>query len=451
MAKYITKRQQGGQQGQSIAGAIVDEMGHIWRPNTGVDAGIDGHIEIRNARTGEASNLIVQAQVKSVENKFANETEQSFEYTCDVRDLQYWLGGNCPVVLVLVRRSNREAYWINVRSYFADDARRRSRKVTVSKQRDRFDANSGQRIMDAAIPETSGLYMPALPQAEKLRANLLKVKSFGKRLFVAECLLKSPKDINDTLRPTSRHLDFDWVMKGGRLLTFHDLRQARWKSIADRGTVEDFDPLEWAQADDLQRHYQFVELLNLCLRKKLAPYRTRWYSKRKIVYFAPNEGGVSRELTYKSYKSRTARLVVSPHMRADDPTLVSYYLHHAVETQFLRLDDEWHVALNPTYHYTSDGEALYRHYDALLKGSSLFDKNASVSGQTRMWMELLLDPQGSFGRYPFLSFEAPKEFELPVGVPDDDWRGTDAEPKVEDDSTLEQVPQPKMIRRLFDA
>lgn len=451
MAKYITKRHQGGQQGQSIAGAIVDEMGHIWRPNTGVDAGIDGHIEIRNAKTGEASNLIVQVQVKSFENRFASETEQSFEFTCDERDLKYWLGGNCPVILVLVRRSNREAYWINVRTYFADDARRRSRKVVFSKQQDRFDKNSAQRIMDVAIPASSGLYMPAIPHAEKLRGNLLKVKSFGSRLFVADALLKSGKEINDALRPTSKHLDFDWVMKSGRLLTFHDLREPRWKGIADRGTVEDFDPLEWAQADGLQQQHQLVELLNLCLRKKLAPLRTRWYAKRKIIYFAPNERGVSRELKYKSYKSRTTRQVVSPHMRADDPTLVSYYLHHAVETQFLPLDDEWYVALSPTYHYTSDGDALYWNYETLLKGSSLFDKNASVSGQTRMWMELLLEPQGPFGRYPFLSFEAPKEFELPVGVPDDDWRGTDAEPKVEDDSMPEPTSQPKTSRRLFDA
>lgn len=450
--KIVTESQHGGQRAQNIVGAIVETMGHLWRPNTGLDAGIDGHIEIRNTKTGEATNQIVQVQVKSKENSFLNETKQSFEFICDERDLLYWLGGNCPVILVMVRRSSGDAFWANIKGYFKDDALRRSRKVVFNKKRDRFEKGTAQKIVDVAVPAAEGFYLPAVPLREDLRCNLLKVRTFGARLYNAECLLKSGKEVAEALRPSTKYPDFDWVMKGGRLLTFHDLREQRWKDIVDRGTIEDFDTSEWADSDDPKRLYLFVELLNLCLRKKLAPLGTRWYGKRKVVFFGAHKKGVVRDLRYRSYRVRTTRQVVSAHMRTDDATLVSYYLHHAVEFQFLRFDGDWYVALNPTYHYTSDGEALYPHYEALLKGSSLFDKNQSLSGQTRMWIELLQEPHGAFTeRYPFLTFDQPQTFPVSVGVPDRDWLGTDDEEKTEEEATQESGVAKPIERSLFDA
>ena len=53
------------QQGVNLIATTVADMGFMWTPTSGSsDAGIDGFIEIRNRETGEATNLIVQAQAK---------------------------------------------------------------------------------------------------------------------------------------------------------------------------------------------------------------------------------------------------------------------------------------------------------------------------------------------------------------------------------------------------
>ncbi len=45
----------------------------------------------------------------------------------------------------------------------------------------------------------------------------------------------------------------------------------------------------------------------------------------------------------------------TPKYKKKDPSQVSYYLHAALEWQFLTVDGTWYCALDPTYHYTRDG------------------------------------------------------------------------------------------------
>ena len=82
------------QQGVNLIATIVAEMGFMWTPTSGSsDAGIDGFIEIRNRGTGEATNLIVQAQTKATGREWENETAEGFWFRCDERDLDYCYRG----------------------------------------------------------------------------------------------------------------------------------------------------------------------------------------------------------------------------------------------------------------------------------------------------------------------------------------------------------------------
>ena len=141
--KVIPARAISGQQGINLIERILLRMGLAWHPrNAGLDAGIDGNIEVRDRDTQRATNCILQVQSKVLSGQFTAETESTFEYLCDERDIEYWLGGNVPVILVVSRPNNDEAYWVSVRDAFATIDARRNRRVFFDKQRDRFDESS---------------------------------------------------------------------------------------------------------------------------------------------------------------------------------------------------------------------------------------------------------------------------------------------------------------------
>jgi hypothetical protein len=107
--KKISHQDITGDRGIALIHSIVGEMGFVWNP-TGLEAGIDGYIEIRDAITGEMTNFIIQVQSKATDKDFQAETADSFDYYCDSRDIDYWLGGNAPVILIRSRPSSNEAY-----------------------------------------------------------------------------------------------------------------------------------------------------------------------------------------------------------------------------------------------------------------------------------------------------------------------------------------------------
>ena len=87
-------------------------MGFLYTPYNPPEAGIDGFLEIRDPATGAVSGRFVAVQVKTTDDgRSAAETEQSFEYLMDAKDVEYWCGSNIPVILVLVHLGRNEAWW----------------------------------------------------------------------------------------------------------------------------------------------------------------------------------------------------------------------------------------------------------------------------------------------------------------------------------------------------
>jgi hypothetical protein len=133
--KKITKSGITGALDVNIIERRVLEMGFLWYPSGGVEAGIDGRPEIRN-ESGEVTNLIISVQSKATDGQFEGETDTHFGFTCNERDLRYWLKGNLPVIVVCSRPRTDQAYWISVRDYFADP--RTPRNVPKQRSKHRF-------------------------------------------------------------------------------------------------------------------------------------------------------------------------------------------------------------------------------------------------------------------------------------------------------------------------
>ena len=131
-----------GQKGANLIERIVLNMKYVWRPILIFDVGIDGDIEIRDPVTGEDTNTIIRVQTKATTKAFQAETPNSFEYSYQQKDLDYWLHGNASDILFFCRSDTNEAYWMSIKEYFKDISVQKTRKVLFNKRQHRFDENS---------------------------------------------------------------------------------------------------------------------------------------------------------------------------------------------------------------------------------------------------------------------------------------------------------------------
>lgn len=450
--KQIGHRDITGDKGIALIHRIVLDMGFVWNTMK-LEAGIDGIIELRDAKTAEVSNCILQVQSKAGPSWFKAETETSFEFICDERDLNYWLGGTAPVILIVSRPDQDEAYWVSIKDYFRDPHRRKNRKIVFHKVSDRFDRNCRERLAAHAIPADSGIYLSALPRTEILVSNLLKVRDYPRRLFRASTKLRFPGQVWDALRKHTDSPEGEWFLHDGFIHAFHDLTFLPWSAACLASTTENLSSLEWARSDDAKKRYVFVRMLTLCMEQLLNRQGVR-FSKTKEHYFFRSSpdfteikvGGLS---VFKGYASKS------------HPDRIAYYRHRAMRTQFVRFDGEWYLEITPSYHFTRDGWKLSRYFEERLSGIKLLERQNKVHlRQLRLWSEVLLQthvraappplerqrslfdepddtpPLPVVEPYPHLAFDSPAEFQTEFGVPESAWLPAEdrREEEDEDDS-----------------
>ncbi len=425
MPKKISQSKTIGEQGIHIIGEIVFGMGFLWYPTGGVEAGTDGFIEIRDSETGEVTNCIIQVQSKATQNtRLQAETETSFEYPCEERDIDYWLQGNSPVILIVVKTCTREAFWVSIKDYFRDAKRGQSKKVLFEKVRDRFDVNARASLMHLAIPRNSGLYLAPRPKQEKLYSNLLRISRLAEHLYTAYTLTEDESKAYSRLQKIGRDLGQEWLLKENFVLSFHDLREPPWTEICDRGTIEEYDVEEWSLSNRLERQQEFVWLLNKALREKVKSDLSFYQKKQQhYYYFKPTADLSSRRYYYRSIEKKTHRDVFQPYLKKNSEE-VAYYRHSAFQGQFIRVESNWFLEVTPTYFFTRDGYIRDKFERQKLSGIKRLEKNSAVFGQLVMWAEYLsTPPQGELftPRYPFLEFDWLEEFEIDVGIDDSIW------------------------------
>jgi Domain of unknown function (DUF4365) len=149
--KKILKTALTGVSGINLIERVVTEMNCLWHPRGAVEAGIDGTIEIIDPRTDAATNQIVTVQSKAT-SEFMGETADKVEFICKEQDLNYWMQGNTPVILVYSKPKAAEAYWVSIKDYFADPKIRAGRKIRFDKRKDFFNKSARPALERLAIP-----------------------------------------------------------------------------------------------------------------------------------------------------------------------------------------------------------------------------------------------------------------------------------------------------------
>ncbi len=420
-----------GQRGMSHIQGVVNAMGFMFYPTGGVEAGIDGYIELRDTNTGEVSNLLLQVQGKASErDRLQGDTETSFEFPCSEADIAYWTQGTAPVLLIFVWLKEGKAYWKSLKEWFADPERVKARKVVFDKVSDEFTAEAKAGIVSVAAAARPGAAGPSVRIDEELLTNLVGV-DFGETLYWAPTRHTTNKSFGAALRELDREAGSEWIVRGKSVLSFHDLDRWPWNQLCEVEAMEEFGVDEWSDSDDEDRQRDFVELLNRAVGEFVRPqlYRDR---DSGVFFFRKPRDRESLNYAYRSLQNTTTRRVVGQYgKKRKDPNKPSYWRHSAFLHRFVRLGSKWFLEVTPTYHFTHDGREPDGWGSERLKKIKEIENNAAVMGQFVMWRDFLVThSRGDLLRaaYPFVSFENVDALHLDVGVPDDLWKSHESDP-----------------------
>lgn len=418
-----------GQKGVNLIEKIVLDMGFVWNP-THFEAGIDGIIEIRDSKTEDATNFIIQVQSKATEHPFTAENELTFEYLCDERDLDYWLKGNCPVILVCSNVVQSKAYWVSIKDYFSDPIKRKNRKIIFSKQKNCFNESAREALFDIGVPESSGYYLSPPPIKEQIYSNLLKLKSFPDKIYEAKTKYRKRKELWNALNQLEDKtgINKSWVLYDEKIYSFNDLSKAPWANFitGKEKAVKSFPTSDWGNTYDINLKNKFVQLLNNSF-ETYAHHKNilhKVIDKIDLYYFRPtlDEKGLpaTRKISYDRLGRKSGQTVCDRYARKSDPTIISYYRHLAFEIQFLRYDGIWYLEITPTYFFTHDGFKLHLYYESKLKGKKGLDKAEIVFSETLFWADILTRGNDMFNR-EILSLGFPFNSDFEVGINDALW------------------------------
>ncbi len=421
--KKITDEQILGEKGVNLVQALVLKMGFTWHPsNQPVEAGIDGWVELRDVGSGEVKNCWIAVQSKA--RSEIRESKGSPAFHCKQSDLDYWLEGSAPVVLIVSQPEEELAYWVSVKDYFRGRDVKKERTIHFHPLHDKLTESTAEQWKALGNRYGAGTYFMPARKSETLTSNLLRVNRVAQTIYAADTEYTNIKDARRNLKEVDPYPPWEWTYGDGkRIYSFHDLTQQPWASICDVATVEEIRTRSIAQSDDPARRRIFVQLLKGCFSEITSSWKLRWSKESEVHYFAPSKRDVVRVFRYQSRKNKTKRDVVTKHMHKKEEGRIAYYRHHALSHRFLRFGQDWFLMIEPTYVFTSDGVKPDPYREEHLAGIKAIEGDAAVSGTIKMFAEMLKDRESMFEKpYDFLGFGEIETATCEVGIDDEAWR-----------------------------
>jgi hypothetical protein len=420
MPKTITPNQLLGEIGETAVRLRFLNMGFQFDVRSRLEAGIDGIAEVMD--NGKPLARMIAVQVKATDSRrYASEDGEGFNYLLRSEDLSYWQGSNIPIIIVLYRKSDGTFYWQEV----PKDAGSEERRLHFDKNQNVLDVEAVDRLAALTVPKAGfGYYVPPLGGGEEALVNMLPV-TLPTEMFVASTS-HTAKKAAGILLERDEPARFDWVIKGGSFISFHDPRTSPCRHIVDLDQVEAIETSHFAFHDDEEERYNFSFLLRKALDHQVRG-DLNWNKDRKIFYFKALDANRPRTFAYEASKKKTSTEVVNVSESKTDKTRVGFVRHHAFVPRFESLYDEWFLVINPTYFFTTNGFIPHSYPEALLSGKKRLDNSASLRGQIIMWHRFLTTSQREGGLFaqtssePRLNFGEPPSIALATRVPEDVW------------------------------
>ena len=143
-------------------------------------------------------------------------------------------------------------------------------------------------------------------------------------------------------------------------------------------------------------------------------------SRRPAQEFSAAASGVRLTASGPSSEMVTAK---------KEPTRIVCNRHHASIPPFARFRRPWYLVVEPTYHFTADGEKPSRYRESYLSGLKRLEKHQAVSNNFSVLVALSHVSRALFDtRRELIAFATAEHFSLDSGIPDADWlRNADAD------------------------
>lgn len=443
----------------------------IFRETSTNDIGIDGEIELIDC-DGHATGEIIKFQLKSTESHrsyIQNETKSEFIFDASKDDMEYW--GKVTNDVLLVIFDNRDGadilYARSVKGIDITHAGRDKIPVRFDKTLDclsdedhsfidRFSKTTARKV------KTKKRY---IPPNETLISNLIHI-DIPSTIFTAPILerrssKKSPPKQNpkpaagafsesEYTEKIHKKLDgknvflSDWIVYRSNVLTFHDLQDQNslLKSIVDIKRAEKYSTSDFFR--DEENCPYAVRLINRCLKEMLKKKGFWWNSHEKLYYATPPEdvNGRSRiDITWSDSRKTSKRNIFNVRKVLEDGKCICR--HFAFEASPVMIDNEWYLAVLPTWIETIDGFRKSPHSDKSVSTLKRLEKNASVKNHVRFICSVLLGKkeQKTFfddnTSYPFLTCGELVTCAINKGIDEKDWLSCDPTMVNQDEEELD--------------
>jgi hypothetical protein len=430
--KTVTKQTIIGEAGIALIYKRAIEMGYLFHPRR-VDHGIDGHLDLVDSRSGALLSLTILVQSKASELPFAGEDDAGFHYLCEPQDLDLWLAGNAPVVIVFSHPSKEEAWWVDVKAAFPTPQSRATRRIDVDKRAQRFDRDAAPLLLDLGLPRGQGLYLRPTPKPEALESNLLPISAMPDKIYLARSAADGDYRRAGDLLGEQRTRDV-WILRDGNVMSFADLGHKSLNALT-ASDVELHDTMEWAQTEDVDRLWTFMDLLTRTIQGSYP--ELRWDKKRKHMHFLPSRDLSPRKIA--SGSGNRKRTVFKGH--GDDGTgKPGYYSHAALRLRVRRIGGRWYAQLEPDHCFTTDGRAEHRNADLLLAGIKRLNRHPAMRGWNRTWATFLGGSDDLFSSDLPVRYGSLLTFDVNEGIDDRLWGPTPDEFESGADDTDESAP-----------
>ncbi|WP_419933094.1 DUF4365 domain-containing protein [Candidatus Poriferisodalis sp.] len=434
LQKTYTESDQIGEEGQRLAALTVTQLGHIWHDRR-VDHGVDGAIELVDPLRRAASNVHLMVQSKATAKRFPGETTSSFHLLLDANDVTYWRGGSNRVVVVCSKPRDGDIWWAPVDRATPPPPGRKSWRIEFDKEQDRLDASTVDQLLTWAANDRPGQEISGRQRrTEILETNLLQITDMPQEIFFGPTWQSNIRRLGPALRERG-YMRTDWILRGGQIYSFTRPRQGGLRDFLDGG-FETIDTREWAQSKDSDTTSMFADLLRQALLEQ-EHRNLRYHSKKRLFVFrSPRDGRDA--LRVKVAPNKPGRTVYQRYFKDDKETEPKDCRHYAAAVRFVDTDVGWAAEINPTYHFTFDGQRDLPWGEDRVKGMKKIEKNAAVRGLTGFWGEYLgRPPELGEGQRP-LQFGHLMQLQVEVGINDKDWRPSGGDEEGHADDGLSQ-------------
>lgn len=282
---------------------------------------------------------------------------------------------------------------------------------------------------------------------EKVTLNLVRIKC-PDNVFVMPLNVESKKRTKETergyvwrmLKKQNLESTSEWIVKNDQIYSFHDLndKQNPLSRIGYSEYTEKHSLSQLSSNDKTQRYIN--ELLASSLRHYLYEcdpsvhwYYDRRYKHKNCFYFAASDKLNPIEIKWGA--SNMPREVFGERTQKNNRTKkeYKYFRHLAFKPDFLMVEDNWHLAISPTWLFTFDGERLDRFNSDKISSMKRLENNNAVRNHTNFWIWFLCNRSiNLFGKQDFtafLEFEEIPTMEVNYSIDDDSWVKHESESK----------------------